>query len=440
MEAGQSPAPCACGSHLPEPAARGAGAGRGGGPPRTRGVLAVPRAARRPGTNAWSPGLRACGGLLLSLGRRGHSGHTPPRPAPRTPLRPRPPAQGRHPAAGGPPRTTRQRLGRADTCAAGRASCLPRGLPRPGARAGDAGGAGEGGGRRAEGGGRRAAGGGSRAAARTSPPARRAARPRKVGPAGGGPRRIIPPAPCGPAVGRRRRRRRGGLGGLPGPARSAPARPVRPPRPSLPPWPARRPRPPAAPGALRAASGDYIARSGTARRAGPGPLTGVAARLALPGLRGAAPRHRRRRRRRPTPRPHTHSHTYARRDAHAQGPAAGARRAPGRAGRRAERPGRAPEGLTGGRRPSGRAGVLGPRRPRWGPWPGGRGGGVGRGRAVGAGSGALRMRAPLLGPGAGAARPGRAHLAAGLGPGGRPPSPDGPCVLTCGRDGRPGSE
>ena len=97
------------------------------------------------------------------------------------------------------------------------------------------------------------------------------------------------------------------------------------------PGPPHRPRPGPLPAPPAPHPGTIFARSGTARPAGPGPLTGVAARLALLGLRGAAPRHRRRRRRRPTPRPHTHSHTYTRRSAHARGPAAEARRAPGRA-------------------------------------------------------------------------------------------------------------
>lgn len=170
-------------------------------------------------------------------------------------------------------------------------------------------------------------GGGRRAAARTSPPAPPPpARPRKVGPARrrGLPYRagIIPPAPCG-----RQSCDGGGCGGGGARRRRPPPRPR--PRPRWPP-PARRPRPGPLPAPSAPHPGTIFARSGTTRPAGPEPLTGVAARLALLGLRGAAPRHRRRRRRRTTPRPHTHSHTYTRRSAHARGPAAGARRAPGR--------------------------------------------------------------------------------------------------------------
>lgn len=102
-------------------------------------------------------------------------------------------------------------------------------------------------------------------------------------------------------------------------------------------------------------------------------LTGVAARRTVPGLRGAAPRHRR-------GGPPLTRALPRRAGAHARH-----RASEGASGRAAGRGRTQPAGLTGLRRPDARAAELGPRRPRRVPWPAGRGGGVrsgqwGRGR------------------------------------------------------------
>lgn len=212
-----------------------------------------------------------------------------------------------------------------------------------------------------------------------------------------------PPRPPGPESRPSRRRGRraapyhsaralrpqsGGGGGCGG-GGAAPLPAAAPRRPPAHPGPA--PPPPAGPARSRRRIRGLYSRGAAQRGRPAGPLTGVAARLALPGLRGAAPRHRRRRRR-PSPRPRTHSRTCTRRSAHARGTAAGARRAPGRAvktgGRRAraERPrasrgegARASEredqnraGLGGCHGPAGRVGGGGRGRARSGGWERGR--------------------------------------------------------------------
>lgn len=271
-------------------------------------------------------------------------------------------------------------------------------------------------------------GGRRRAAARTSPPARRPAqesrpsrrRGRRAAPVSFRPRPAARQSAGGGRGG-------GGGRGAPSPPRPDPARPAPPP----PPGPGPLPAPPAP------HPGTIFARSGTARPAGPKPLTGVAARLALLGLRGAAPRHRRRRRR-PTPRPHTHSHTYTRRSAHARGPAAGARRAPDRAAEaggtagRPPSPGRArgPHGGKAPERPKSSAGTAPTSAGSMARWAavGARGAGARWGRGAARCACALPGRA---GCGRRARRPaspgGPGPPAAGL-TGGGPPPPGGPDV------------